>query len=304
MSLAVETVGLGHRYGNRSALEGLNLTVDAGEQFAMLGPNGGGKTTLFRILSTLLQPTTGAAKVFNNDVIAQQAAVRRRIGVVFQSPSLDGKLTVAENLKHAGHLYGLRGSELRSRSAQLISRFGVSDRASDRVETLSGGLARRVEVAKSLLHQPQLLLLDEPTTGLDVTARRDLQAYLRQAGDEDKVTVLLTTHILDDAESADRVAVIDAGKLLAVDTPAALKSQVGGSCLTIHAGKAVELARQVTEQLGVEATEVDGIIRIEHGEGHRFAAELVSKFGSQIRSVTVGQPTLEDVFIRLTGHHL
>ena len=155
-----------------------------------------------------------------------------------------------------------------------------------------------------MLHQPELLLLDEPTTGLDVAARRDLQAYLRQIGDDDKVTVLLTTHSLDDAEAADRVAIIDAGKLVAVDTPAALRSHVGATCLTVHAKKAAELARRVSEQLGVDATEVNGTVRIEHEDGHRFAAELASTFGSQIQSVTVGQPTLEDVFIRLTGHQL
>lgn len=301
---AIETRDLTHRYGARIALDALTFAVEAGECFALLGPNGGGKTTLFRILCTLIAPTSGAAEVFGLDVVRRRADVRRRIGVAFQSPSLDRKLTAAENLKHAGRLYGLRGTELRQRIGEKLALLGAADRADERVEKLSGGLARRVELAKALLHEPELLLLDEPAAGLDVTARRDLWDHLRRLAAARGTTVLMTTHILEDAEAADRVGILDRGRLVALDAPAVLKRRIGGSCVTIWCDSPDELAAAVHRRYGVEATLIDSAVRIEHPDGHRFAAEMAAAFSERIRSVTVSQPTLADVFIHLTGHRL
>ena len=200
-----------HRYGNREALRSVSFEVRAAEIFALLGPNGGGKTTLFRILSTSFAPTGGRAEVFGHDLVTQSAQVRQQMGVVFQAPSLDKKLSAAENLWHHGHLYGLRGQPLRQQMTEMLGRVGLSDRARDRVEKLSGGMQRRVEVAKGLLHRPRLLLMDEPSTGLDPGARRDLWDYLKESRERDRLTILLTTHLMGEAEQCDRVAILHRG---------------------------------------------------------------------------------------------
>lgn len=284
---------LTHRYGERTALDDVSFTVKRGELFGLLGPNGGGKTTLFRILCTLMQPTGGR-------VTMDGAAIdRRRIGVVFQSPSLDKKLTVLENLRHQGHIYNLSGTLLRERIADLMRRFSIADRAGDRVETLSGGLRRRVELAKGLLHKPEVLLLDEPSTGLDPLARRELGDTLTELRDKDGVTVLLTTHIMDEAERCDRLALLDHGKLVALDKPAALKEQVGGDVVTIEPAS---LCEKIEKRFGVKASVVNNTVRIERPRGHEFIPTLIEAFPGEIDSVAVGKPTLEDVFIHLTGH--
>jgi len=227
--LSVDVEGLTHRYGERTALDGVSFSVRSGEVFGLVGPNGGGKTTLFKILSTALAPSSGSARVAGVDV--RDGAVRRRIGVVFQSPSLDGKLTVGENLLHHGHLYGLSGSGLKERIGEELTRFGLKDRMGDRVEKLSGGLQRRVELAKSLLHRPEVLLLDEPSTGLDPGARRDLWDALRGLKG---VTVLLTTHLLEEAERCDRMAILHKGKIVALGEPLTLRGEIGGDVVTVR----------------------------------------------------------------------
>jgi ABC-2 type transport system ATP-binding protein len=301
---AVEVRSLVHAYGSREALAGVDLTVESGGMFALLGPNGGGKTTLFRILATLLKPTRGSARIFDLDVVADAAAVRRRIGVVFQSPSLDRKLTVAENLLHQGHLYGLRGPDLRRRRDAVLSDFSLTDRADDRVETLSGGLARRVELAKGLLHEPELLLLDEPGTGLDPGARRDLADRLGELADARNVTVLLTTHITDEADRCDRICILNAGRIVAEGAPDRLRDEIGGDCVTIATQDADALAGRIAERFGTTPTVVDGLIRIERDRGHELVPQLVEAFPGEITSVTVSKPTLEDVFIHHTGRRL
>ncbi|MFQ5663578.1 MAG: ABC transporter ATP-binding protein, partial [Terriglobia bacterium] len=225
---AIEVDQLTHAYGARTALQEVTCTVPPGEIFGLLGPNGSGKTTLFRILATLLSPTGGRARIFGDDVTQHPLAVRRRIGVVFQSPSLDGKLTAAENLRHQGHLYGLHGKELRHQVDEMLARINLADRRDERVEKLSGGLRRRLEIAKGLLHRPQLMLLDEPSAGLDAGARRDLRVYLRQLRDLHGVTVFLTTHLMDEAESSDRLGILDPGRLVGLGSPEALKKKIGG----------------------------------------------------------------------------
>jgi ABC-2 type transport system ATP-binding protein len=287
---------LTHRYGERVALDAVSFTVQRGELFGLLGPNGGGKTTLFRILSTLMAAREGRVQMDGGPID------RRRIGVVFQSPSLDKKLTVRENLVHQGHIYSLRGQALRHRIDELLARFGLTDRASDYVEKLSGGLRRRVELAKGLLHAPELLLLDEPSTGLDPLARRELGDYLEELRDNDGVTIVLTTHIMEEAERCNRLALLDRGKLVALDKPAALKDQVGGDVVTVGAHDPAALCEQIEKRFNVKASVVDRTIRIERPRGHEFIPVLVEAFPGEIDSVTVGKPTLEDVFIRLTGH--
>ena len=216
---AVKVQDLVYRYGERDALKGISFFVEPGEVFGLLGPNGGGKTTLFRILSTLLLPADGQAQVFGIDVAKDPLGVRRQIGVVFQNQSLDRRLTAAENLVHQGHLYGLRGSILRDRIDRVVDRVGLTDRRNSVVETLSGGMRRRLELAKGLLHRPRLLLLDEPSTGVDPGARRDFWDYLQLLRREEGVTILLTTHLLDEADKCDRLAILDEGSLVAEGTP-------------------------------------------------------------------------------------
>ena len=289
----VASAGLTHRYGDRVALAAVSFTVQRGEIFGLLGPNGGGKTTLFRILSTLLPPSAGTAQVCGCDVVTQRNAVRRRIGVVFQSPSLDKKLTVVENLRHHGHIFGLHGEPLRQRLAELMQRFGLADRANELTEKLSGGLRRRVEIARGLLHRPELLLLDEPSTGLDPRVRREVGDYLAELRDREGVTVLVTTHIME---------LLDRGQLVALDKPAALKDRVGGDVVSIRAHDCAQLRAQIESRFAVKAGVVAGVIRIERARGHEFVPALVEAFPGAIEAVSVGKPTLEDAFIHLTGH--
>jgi ABC-2 type transport system ATP-binding protein len=229
------------------------------------------------------------------------AAVRRALGVVFQHPSVDGKLTVAENLAHHGRLYGLSGAELRARSATLLARFGLLERRSELVERLSGGLARRVELAKGLLPGPSVLLLDEPSSGLDPVARRELMAQLCTLRDADGVTVVMTTHDLEEAERCDRLAIVDRGRLVAVGTPAALKSEVGGDVLVLDAAAPAALAEALRTRFGVESRVVDGTLRVERPRAHALVSEVVEAFGERIQSLTYGKPTLADVFVHRTG---
>lgn len=301
---AVEVEGLHHHYGTREALAGISLEISRGEIFGLLGPNGGGKTTLFKVLSTLMPATGGTVRIFGHDLVREPDAIRRHLGVVFQHPSLDPKLTVMENLRHHGHLYGLRGAVLQSRAGALLERLDLKDRAQDRVETLSGGLQRRVELAKALVHQPDLLLLDEPSTGLDPGARRDFTTYLGQLREQDGVTVVLTTHILDEAERCDRVGILHRGKLVALGTPDDLKARLGGDVVVVQSANPQRLQVKIRERFGCEPALVDGSLRVERPRGHEFVREVVDAFPGEVQSVTFGKPTLEDVFIHLTGRRL
>ena len=271
---------------------------------ALLGPNGSGKTTLFRILSTALVPTEGTVVVLGADVVRQPHLVRRALGVVFQAPSLDRKLTAAENLRHQGRLYGLRGRELEVRIAAALRSVSVADRAHERVERLSGGLARRVELAKGLLHKPELLLLDEPTTGLDPAARREFWSLLGVVRAETGTTVVITTHLMDEGERGDRVAVLDAGALVALGAPADLEAEIGGDVITVATSDPERLAACIAERLGQSATVVDRAVRIERARGHELVPLLVEHFPGQVKGITLGKPTLDDVFVRRTGRHL
>jgi ABC-2 type transport system ATP-binding protein len=298
----VSVQSLTHAYGERRALDDVTFQVEPGEIFALLGPNGSGKTTLFRILATLIRPSAGQARVFGLPVDHRPDAVRSRIGVVFQSPALDDHLTVAENLRHHARLYGLTSRRRRERVAEVLSSFGLAARAGDRVGTLSGGLKRQADLARGLLHQPGLLLLDEPTAGLDPIARRELWSHLQDLRRSTQMTILVTTHLMDEAERCHRVAILDQGRLVGLDTPAALREEVGGTVVTVHADRPEALCRDLGERLQVEAAVVDGAVRIEHHEGHALVPRLASAFPERLSSITVQAPTLEDVFVHRTGH--
>ena len=301
----IELEHLTHNYGTRVALDDLSFRVQPGEIFGLLGPNGSGKTTLFRILSTLMVPTGGHARIAGFDVATEPNRVRQSTGIVFQARSVDIKLTVAENLMHQGHLYGLSGARLQQRSKEVLARVGLTDRAKDMVETLSGGQQRRVELAKGLIHSPAVLLLDEPSTGLDPGARRDLWQYLRILRDEQGVSVLVTTHLMEEAEHCDRLAFLSAGKLVALGSPAELKSQIGGDIVqfeTSTAEAAALLGARIAERFAVTPVIVDYTVRVEREHGHRFLTEVVEAFPGAIESVSVSKPSLEDVFIQRTGH--
>jgi len=298
---AVEIRQLSYRYGERTALDDIELTISPGDIFGLLGPNGSGKTTLFRILCTLLPLQEGTVVLLGADVSTAAAEVRQRLGITFQSPSLDGKLSVFENLKHQSHLYGLSGRVMRGRIDELLERFKLAERRNDIVDELSGGLKRRVELAKGLLHQPQLLLLDEPSTGLDPGARSDLWHQLRQLREEG-ITVLLTTHLMEEAAGCDRIAILDRGRLVADGEPEALRSELGGDGVTIHARNPDVLAQRIIEHFELTPRRLGASLRVELEDDRDLLGELMETFSADIRSIEFGKPTLEDVFVAKTGH--
>lgn len=284
----------------RVALDNVSLSVEKGELFGLLGPNGGGKTTLFRILSTLLTPTEGRASVMDHDLERDADGARRSLGVVFQNPSLDKKLTLRENLIHHGHLYGLRGDDLKARIETQTANLGVHDRLDDRIETLSGGLQRRGEIAKSLLSQPSVLLMDEPSTGLDPGARRALRQTLLDLKKQG-VTVLLTTHLMEEGDICDRLAILHHGKIVAHGTPAELKARIGGDVITIESESPELVMDTIRKKFQLEPQLIHGSVRLEKREAHEFIPSLVEALPGLIKAIRLGKPTLEDVFAKETG---
>lgn len=283
-------------YTERKALDGISLNVPEGEWHGILGPNGSGKSTLFRVLSTLLAPSSGTFSVAGE---TNAVRIRRRLGVVFQSNSLDKKLSVWHNMVAQAQLHGLPAAKIKERVEKLLTHFRIADRRHDAVGTLSGGLMRRVEIAKSLLHEPSVLLLDEPSTGLDPLARREWLDLLAGIRRERQMTVLLTTHLLDEADRCDRLTMLHAGKVVAAGTPAELKAQVGG--------EVVEFGTRVPARIAGRfpgAQVADGVVRFEIASGARFAVEVAEAFPGDIDTIAIKKPTLEDVFFRHTGAKL
>ncbi|MEE9404677.1 MAG: ABC transporter ATP-binding protein [Algisphaera sp.] len=306
---AVEITGLRHRYPKapREALAGIDLTVPTGEALALLGPNGGGKSTTFKIIATLLKPTAGHVRVLGQDIRTAPAAARAALGVVFQNPSVDPHLTAAENMTCQARLYGLSRTEAASRTTELLKRFDLVDRHDHRVETFSGGLRRRLEIAKALLHNPTLLLMDEPATGLDPAARRALWTQVAQLRQERNLTVLWTTHLLDEAQHADRVAILTDGKLLTVATPAQVQDRCGGQMVSVEPTDPADLPRLLeilTDKLGpwpnTPPRSDDTSIRFEHPQGPAIVARISQQLAHEnLRRISVGRPTLEDAYLRL-----
>ena len=301
---ALNVVGLSHRYGDRQALQSVSFDVAPGESFGLLGPHGGGTTTFFRIAATLLTPTNGTVRVFGHDVATHPDAVRRCIGMTFQSPALDDRLHVVENLHYHGHLYGLHGKSLNQRIDEVLSLVNLTDRASDLVSTLSGGLQRRVELAKTLLTKPLLLLLDEPSNGLDPGARREVWEHLRHLRQTESTTIIVATHLMDEAAQCDRVGILHEGRLVASGTPEALVSEIGGDMILVTGKDLSSLAQKVTQRFDQHVEIIDGALRLERAQAHEFVPELVEAFPGEIDTITFGKPTLEDVFIHYTGEQL
>ncbi|MBI4371918.1 MAG: ABC transporter ATP-binding protein [Elusimicrobia bacterium] len=303
---AVEVEGLVHDYPARRgtparrALDGVSLAVAAGEVFGLLGPNGGGKSTLFRILSTCFPPTAGRASVFGRDLIADPAAARPLLGVVFQSPSLDARLTVRENLLHGGRLYGLSGAALRARAAEMLERYRLRERTDDLAGALSGGLRRRVELAKSLLHRPRVILLDEPSAGLDPAARQDLWEHLLELRREG-ASILAATHLMDEGDRCGRVAILDRGRVVALGAPAALRAEIGGDVITVESDDAAALAAEIERRFALRPAVYGRILRLEKAAGHAFIPALVEAFPGRIKTVSLARPSLEDVFLHRAG---
>lgn len=299
--LALDVQAVSHRYAEQLALDNLHLQVETGEIFALLGPNGSGKTTLFRLINTLARVQQGDIFVFGHSVRQATATVRGALGVVFQSPSLDPKLTVSENIDCQAALYGLAGSDLQTRKAEVVAQLGLQDRLATPTEKLSGGLKRRVELAKVILHRPRLLLMDEPSTGLDPASRLDLWHALKELQQNSHVTILMTTHLLEEADKADRIAIMHQGTTVAVGRPDQLRQSLGDQVLSIHThDKAAVL--EWLNQRQVAAQQVDGQVRVATTDAAQLVAPLAHEFGNRIQSLTLGQPSLEDVFVARTGH--
>jgi ABC-2 type transport system ATP-binding protein len=298
---AVEVAGLEKRYGVVEAVRGVDFRVEPGETFGFLGPNGAGKSTTINILCTLARPTAGAARVAGFDVRTQRDAVRRSIGLVFQDPTLDIDLTAEQNLRFHGELYGVPRSQLDGRIDDLLGLVGLAERRGSVVETFSGGMKRRLEIARGLLHSPRVLFLDEPTIGLDPQSRASVWEYVRALKDSEDITVFLTTHYMDEAENCDRIAIMNAGRIVALDTPEALKAAVGKDRVQITTADDEAAIATLRTAFGIEAGMHSGAVTFAVADGERFVPRLFAELGVPIRSVSVSSPSLDDVFLSHTG---
>jgi ABC-2 type transport system ATP-binding protein len=301
VSQAVVVDELRKSFGDLEAVRGISFEVEAGELFGFLGPNGAGKTTSISMLCTLLTPTSGRAVVNGYDVVTQRDLVRRSIGLVFQDTTLDDILTAAENLRFHAVLYGTPHAEAVARMDQLLDMVGLRDRARDKVQTFSGGMKRRLEIARGLLHAPQVLFLDEPTIGLDPQTRNHIWAYVDDLRQRESTTMFLTTHYMDEAEQCDRIAIIDEGVIVAIDTPERLKASVGADAVTVATNDDVKARQEVAERLRVEGDLRPEGLRLMVENGEAFVPRLFEVITVGITNVNVRRPTLDDVFIKYTG---
>ncbi len=302
MENRITVENLSHAYGSRRALDNVSFTVTCGEILCFLGPNGSGKTTLFKILSTLIPPISGSVNILGYDLYTEKKAIRKLLGVVFQDPGLDPKLKVYENLKHQCHLYGYKGKDLNYRISELLEKFDIKDRTNDLVEELSGGLQRRVEIAKAMIHSPKVLLLDEPSSGLDIAIRRQLSDYLNLLATTENILILITSHLIDEAEMSGKVGILDYGKLVSLGTPTELKSQIVGDVVLIETSNTDVLSGAIADRFSVSSTIINDNLHVACEQGHEFVREVLTAFPDDIENVRIGKPTLEDVFVKLTGN--
>jgi len=303
---AIQTRNLTKRYGQLTAVDNLNLTIEYGEVFGLLGPNGAGKTTAISMLCTIANPTSGTALVNGYDILKQAHEVRESIGIVFQDPSLDDRLTAMENLELHGRLYDLSGARARERAGEVLELVGLKERARALVKTFSGGMKRRLELARGLMHQPKVLFLDEPTLGLDPQTREHIWEYVEDLVKKGDITVVLTTHYMEEAEKlSSRVAIIDHGKVQVVDTPSNLKSALEGDVITVQCSSVDHLSERLKTESGVTNVRVDGgALRLSVVNGEKFIPRLVEighEAGVIVESISLRRPTLHDVFLHYTG---
>jgi len=302
MRPVIQVAALVKHYGDVQAVRGIDLEVRPGEIFGFLGPNGAGKSTTISILCTLVKPTSGRASVAGFDVESDPAAVRARIGLVFQDPSLDAQLTARENLEFHAFLYGLQRRVRSERIDAALSTVELMDRAASKVMTFSGGMKRRLEIARGMLHYPEVLFLDEPTLGLDPQTRNHIWKYLHDLRTREGITIFMTTHYMDEAEYCDRIAIIDAGTIVALGTPAELKAMVGGDVVTITAADPASAADAVRAAFTLEPVVDDGTIRVVVPDAAAFMPRLFAETDVPITAVASRRPSLDDVFLKLTGH--
>jgi ABC-2 type transport system ATP-binding protein len=298
----IEVRDLVKRFGEFEAVRGVTFSVAAGEIFGFLGPNGAGKTTTIKMLATLLRPTSGRAALAGYDVVAHPADVRRAMGIVFQDPSLDNRLTAEQNLRFHAMLYDVPPAEIEPRLREVFAMVELTERRKALVATYSGGMKRRLEIARGLLHKPAVLFLDEPTLGLDLQTRNRIWEYVVDLRRREGVTVFMTTHYIEESEHCDRIAIIDGGRIVALDTPEALRHQVGGDVITITSPDAPSLVREIEAQFGGGARAADGQVIVEREGGAEFVPRVAAAFPSLVTAVAVKRPTLDDVFLKLTGH--
>ena len=300
--IKIEDLAYSYPQQKTPALNHLSLNVKEASIFGILGPNGGGKSTTFKILSTLLMPDSGSVKICEIDVLKFPWKVRSRLGIVFQSPALDKKLTVEENLFHQGHLYGIKGNTLIEKTEALLKRLGLWEKRDERTENLSGGQKRRLEITKSLVHNPSILILDEPTTGLDPLARREVWNYLKFLRESERMTILVTTHLLEEAEDCDEIALIDKGRVLCDGEPLRLRSSLGCDVVTIRTSNPKALEAKIKNQFQISTMILGNDLRVQPKEIVSFLNFLVAQGAEEFESFNVGKPTLEDLFIEKTGH--
>jgi ABC-2 type transport system ATP-binding protein len=299
--LAVQVRELVKRFGEVEAVRGIDLDVAAGETFGFLGPNGAGKSTTISMLCTLLVPDGGSALVAGHDVVRERDAVRRNIGLVFQDPTLDGYLTAEQNLRFHAELYGVPKAVVPDRMRLVLEMVGLWERRASLVQTYSGGMKRRLEIARGLLHAPRVLFLDEPTVGLDPQTRSSIWGYIEELKRAEDITIFLTTHYMDEAEHCDRIAIIDQGKVIALDTPEALKASVGKDRVQLQVDDTDAAIAALREQFGLEATIAEGHVTVAVEGGEAFVPRLFAELGVPIRGVSVARPSLDDVFMSYTG---
>jgi ABC-2 type transport system ATP-binding protein len=299
--LAIEVDDLRKSFDEVEAVRGVSFEVAAGEVFGFLGPNGAGKTTTINMLCTLAKPTGGSARVAGHDIVRERDDVRRHIGLVFQDPTLDGYLTAEQNLRLHAELYGVDSALVPGRMRQVLEMVGLWERRDATVMTFSGGMRRRLEIARGFLHSPRVLFLDEPTIGLDPQTRSSIWRYIAQLQEREEITIFMTTHYMDEAEFCDRIAIMDQGEIVVLDTPEALKAQVGADRVRIQTEDDDAAIAALADRFGVEATISEGAVTFFVPSGEEFVPRLFAELGVAIRSVSVSRPTLDDVFMSHTG---